>query len=138
MRAGIANADSIPELEQRLHETPSDLDGYYKAMLDSIDPFYQADASRMLLCCMVAPDLLPLGVVSLLDHRHKLVLKEERHTGALLEFDSYSDMQRRLSARCLDLLEICDIYDKSIYTEVWTSPLRIGPPSPNEQAYNII
>ena len=109
LRTGIAKADSVQELKQRLYETPSDLDEYYKVMLDSIDPFYQADSSRMLLCCMTASDSLPLGVVSLLDSRHKMVFEEDKELGTLLHFDTYSNMQRRLSARCMDLLEVCGI-----------------------------
>ena len=58
---GITNADTPADLLRRVQEMPPDLEPYFESMLDSIEPYYRNESSRMLLACISAVDPIPLG-----------------------------------------------------------------------------
>ena len=58
---GLSNADSVSVLKKRLMDMPKDLEQYFQSMLDSVEPVYREDSSRMLLSCIESAIPIPLG-----------------------------------------------------------------------------
>jgi hypothetical protein len=54
LQEGLTNDDSIQDLQRRLASFPSDLDPFFRHMLDSVDPFYQDRMARTLLFALHA------------------------------------------------------------------------------------
>lgn len=59
---GLQHFDDIPILRKRLAEFPTELEEYFKAMLDSIDPVYWAQTSHLLSMLTYSRAPLPLRV----------------------------------------------------------------------------
>ncbi|KAF7562075.1 hypothetical protein G7046_g2060 [Stylonectria norvegica] len=60
---GMQYQDSITILRQRLREFPTELEDYFQAMLESIEPVYWKETSEMLSMLAYSKSPLPIGVV---------------------------------------------------------------------------
>ena len=110
---GFGNWDSIEELEQRLHELPTDLEDLYKYIFHRISPRYRGDASRLLQLVQAGTaggiDLSMLEL-SFADCRDPdLVFNTDIEPMPVSEVQSRSQiLEARLKSRCLGLLEIVE------------------------------
>src|SRR5579862_7286001 len=64
---GLTNADSMKELQTRLRRLPTDLESFFKHMLDSVDSIYHSQAARTFQVALTATEPLPLLLYSYLD-----------------------------------------------------------------------
>lgn len=106
---GLANSDSIADLQRRLRDLPPELDDLYSLMLRSIQPkLYIEQASRLLqIVYQAETPITALGLSFADDADIQLPLKEP--IGYLSGFDKYSRVEaiaNRLNTRCAGLLEL--------------------------------
>lgn len=106
---GLTNGDSIHILQQRLHSFPSDLEDFFRHMLDSVDNVYQHDMARTFQVALQATDSLPLIAYSYADETAlEYVLDLPVGPISTNELNSRLDkMRRRINSRTKGLLEIC-------------------------------
>ena len=101
LQMGYVNGDSLPELERRLDEVPSDLENLYLQMVRSIEPIYAPQAYKMLQVALCA--LRPLSL--------------EAFSSCIFDVpDTPKDPERfktqqqawtkRITARCVGMLEV--------------------------------
>jgi hypothetical protein len=104
---GLANRDEIHDLEQRLNELLSDLEEYFKHMMDTIESVYHVQTARIFKTLITAGATLPLVAFHYLD-----VERVDPHyalgTGLPpLSADEAQEIQDKkiwqLNARCKDL-----------------------------------
>jgi len=110
---GFGNRDSMQELEQRLHELPTDLEDLYKYIFHRISPRYRGDASRLLQLVQAGTaDGIDLSMLELsfADCRDPdLVFNTDIEPMPVSEVQSRSQMlEARLKSRCLGFLEIVE------------------------------
>ena len=79
---GLTNADHVPHLQKRLHETPADLEPFFQQILDSIDPFYQEQSLKSFRLPLDAQEPPSLFVYSFLEE-------------SVADFAMRSDLQSR-------------------------------------------
>lgn len=113
LRRGLTNADTVPELQDRLRILPTDLEEYFQHMLDSVEKVYHRQSARLFLMRLAAPATLTMMTVSYFD-------KEDPDFGLAPEVEAPSPTEvkdkqrrtlRRVKARCTDLLEISKDYN---------------------------
>ena len=109
LRTGLRNDDSFSDLQRRLRSLPTDLEPFFKRMLESVDQFYHekmAGALRMALAADEPLDALLFNLHDLeyddIDYALGVEVKElsEESIRALREQGA-----RRLNARTMGLLE---------------------------------
>ncbi len=106
---GLTNGDSIHILQQRLHSFPSDLEDFFRHMLDSVDNVYQQDMARTFQVALQATDSLPLIAYSYADET-ALEYALDLPVGPISTNELISrldKMRRRVNSRTKGLLEIC-------------------------------
>lgn len=64
LRVGMSNNDSLMDLLRRLDSFPSDLEAFFKHMLQSVDPFYAPKMSTTLQIALAAKEPLSLDIYS--------------------------------------------------------------------------
>ena len=107
---GLTNADDVSDLQEKLRRLPPDLEAYFQHMFDGIDEFYREQTA--LIFGVVVEAIRPLSIVAI-----SFVEKENKNPQYSLkaEIRPYGDdevnsihrkVQKRLNARCKDLLEI--------------------------------
>lgn len=112
LRRGLTNSDTIPELQKRLRIIPTELEEYFKLILDSVERIYHQQAARLYLMCFHAPGDLTAMTVSYFD-------EEDPNFALGTEIEAWSSKQvyercertrTRVLARCTDLLEFSANY----------------------------
>ncbi|KAI0432418.1 hypothetical protein F5Y09DRAFT_353517 [Xylaria sp. FL1042] len=107
---GVSAADDFNDLQRRLNSIPTDLEDYFKHMLETIEPIYWEQTTRIFQVTVDAGQPLPLLGYELLDReRQKPDYALELSPNELLELNSQEVQNRtkiRLNARCRDLLEV--------------------------------
>jgi hypothetical protein len=109
LQRGLENEDRLPDLHRRLQALPTDLEDYFRHMLDNVDPLYKVDAAKCFDVALQSKRALNLLTFSFLDDEDpvKLALDAPIEPLRLSELNSrYQAMAKRLNARCQDLLEI--------------------------------
>lgn len=110
LRDGLMNGDTIQDLHKRFESLPSDLEPFFKHMLQAIDPLYHQNMGKMLQVAVNAKQAIGVQLYISLEYEEQdkdyaLNKSSDSHrsqvTGALLE-----QWSRRLNARCGGLLEI--------------------------------
>jgi len=111
LRRGFSNADTLPDLMRRLMELPSDLEEFFKRMLDSVEPIYHQQMAQMLQVVTLATEPLSLFALAFLDEQHPafaieapIPFWENVNMASLAQ-----KMKLRVNARCTDLLEVIEI-----------------------------
>ncbi|CAM1500670.1 Fc.00g098320.m01.CDS01 [Cosmosporella sp. VM-42] len=110
LREGLTNYDTLSDLQRRLEAVPSDLESFFRHMMESVEPFYHEKMAGTLQIAITAQEPLPLAIYRF----HDLEYEEEHYAlkEAVEPWDCQrlEDMQnlvsRRLNARCKGLLEI--------------------------------
>lgn len=107
---GIKSEDSLKTLQERLTELPDDLNEYFERMLDSVEKVYRPEATKIyqvMLRTRRQPYLMMFAFIE----------EQNFNFGALNAIEPASEMQvedmirktqRRVNARCTDLLDIIE------------------------------
>lgn len=110
LKDGLTNGDSLSTLGKRVRQLPQDLEGFFKHMLRTVDPFYHCQMGRMFKLALRAQDPLNLMLYSLIDQ-----CNDDENWALdcdITSMDNYeistrrNQMRRRLDGRCKGLLEI--------------------------------
>jgi hypothetical protein len=125
---GIKNEDSLKTLQERLTELPDDLNEYFERMLDLVEKVYRPDAAKIyqvMLRTRRQPYLVMFAFIE----------EKNPNFGALNAIEPASEMQvedmirktqRRLNARCTDLLDIIESPDRRLLPEQSRLPTQDG------------
>ncbi|RSL41780.1 hypothetical protein CEP53_012557 [Fusarium sp. AF-6] len=110
LRDGLTNYDTLSDLHKRLDLLPSDLEPFFRHMMDSVEPFYHEKMSEMLQMAVKAGKPLPFAVCYFHDQEYEdsnYALKEPITLwGPEMLENIRNIVTRRLSARCMGLLEV--------------------------------
>ena len=108
LRRGLVNCDTIDELHARLHTIPTDLEEYFRNMLDSTEEMYHKQAARIYQMCLSASGAVPLTTLSFFDQTDsQSCLTAEMNLWTKDEIRQIREKTRtRVMARCTDLLEV--------------------------------
>lgn len=119
---GLADDNSIPDMQLRLSHFPSDLDKFFQHMMDSIEEIYKPQTAQILQMAIAARSPLPIFI-------QKYIEDEKVNPGYAVtqNFGAYSRehmIKRRkrltkfLNARCKGLLEVHVEKDKTYNLEI--------------------
>ena len=108
LRRGLVNCDTPKELHARLHTIPTDLEEYFRNMLDSTEKMYHKQAARIYQLCLSVSGGVPLTTLFFFDQTDpKFCLTEEMKVWTDEEVLQIRKKTRtRVMARCTDLLEV--------------------------------
>ncbi|KAI7779269.1 hypothetical protein LA080_001032 [Diaporthe eres] len=105
LRVGMSNNDRLTDLLRRLDSFPSDLEAFFKHMLQSVDPFYAPKMSTTLQITLNAKEQLSLSIYSF----HEDEFEDAEYSLNLavrpLERDTVQVAQR-INGWCNGLLEV--------------------------------
>ena len=111
LRRGLTNEDTIVELQERLRALPTDLEEFFRRMLDSIEGLYHKQAARLYLMRFSHPGILSIMTVSYFDEDDPFFA-----LGAPIALWSLEEIRERCTrtrvrvmARCTDLLEVSPV-----------------------------
>ncbi|KAM3070002.1 hypothetical protein ACMFMF_008353 [Clarireedia jacksonii] len=107
---GLTDDNDISTLLDRLNHLPSDLEGYFRQMLTSIEDVYQAEMAQIILINVLAIQPLSVVAFSFLGDITKnpnfaLTLKPQSLPAEKLGL-TVKRMRTHVNARCRDLLEV--------------------------------
>lgn len=109
---GLLYDDDLGDLQKRLNELPSDLNEYFRRILETIEPIYWEQLIRIFQTSIDADQALPLLACECLEHEHtdaKYAMKLSPETySRLIKERTHQQMKNRLNARCKDLLEVVE------------------------------
>lgn len=106
---GLTNYDKLPDLQRRLRDLPPELENLYLLILQRIEPpFYRQQASRLLQIMYRSKKPLSALKMSFADEEYDSVVFETpiQPIDHFSEYDRIDEMEKRLSSRCLGLLEV--------------------------------
>ena len=108
LRRGLVNCDTLDELHARLDDIPTNLEKYFRLMLDSTEKMYHKQAARIYQMCLSASGSVPLTTLSFFDQKDsKFCLIEEMDVWSIEMIRQIRKKTRtRVMARCTDLLEV--------------------------------
>ena len=107
---GLTNADRITDLERRLQSLPTDLEAYFRHMLENIEEIYVQQTVQTFHIALQAVEPLSLMTYAMMDEleenpRYAIELPVQQTTTTDIE-SRCQDMKLRINARCKDLLQI--------------------------------
>ena len=107
---GLTNADRITDLERRLQSLPTDLEAYFRHMLENIEDIYVQQTVQTFHVALQAVKPLSLMTYAMMDEleenpRYAIELPVQQLTTTDIE-SRCQDMKLRINARCKDLLQI--------------------------------
>ena len=107
---GLTNADRIIDLERRLQSLPTDLEAYFRHMLENIEDVYVQQTVQTFQIALQAVKPLNLMTYAMIDEleefpRYAIELPVQQMTDTDVE-SRCQDMKLRINARCKDLLQI--------------------------------
>ncbi|KAI8626215.1 hypothetical protein F5Y19DRAFT_229962 [Xylariaceae sp. FL1651] len=124
LREGLTNDDSFADLLSRLEQLPSELEPFFKHMLDSVEPFYHHKMSGSLQIAVASKKPLRYPLYSYLedeysDQHYALKLKPRQGTIQPQELELlHHKVARRLDGHCKGLLEVGCSYVNFIHRTV--------------------
>ncbi|KAH8886968.1 hypothetical protein GQ53DRAFT_796482 [Thozetella sp. PMI_491] len=119
LREGLTNFDSVSDLWRRLESFPTELEPFFKQMLDSVDKIYHQQASGALLITLGSEKPQP----SMIYHFHELEYPDENYVAEITEIQQMTKC--RLDARCRGLLQVVEKKVEFLHRTV-ADFLRIG------------
>ncbi|KAI0200211.1 hypothetical protein F4808DRAFT_451033 [Astrocystis sublimbata] len=111
LREGLTNDDSLSDLQRRLSSFPSDLEEFFKHILQTVDPFYNERMAATLSLALEAREPLSLEIYYFHDFEHddeNYAFKESADlmTTDLMALNKlFGSVSRRINGRCKGLLE---------------------------------
>lgn len=110
LRDGLVNGDTVLDLQRRLESLPTDLEPFFKHMLDVIEPLYHQKMARVLRIAVNAKQSLDLQFYQIHEYEEEdkdYALNKSTESHAPENLDATLDQcRRRINARCGGLLEI--------------------------------
>ncbi|KAK8140239.1 DNA damage-inducible protein 1 [Apiospora sp. TS-2023a] len=110
LREGLTNDDSILDLRKRLEMIPSDLESFFRQILDSVEPFYHDKMASTLAMALVAVEPLHAELYALgedeFDDGEYATKQPVKIMGPKKRHERIRTFSRRLNGRCKGLLEI--------------------------------
>ncbi|KAI1775489.1 hypothetical protein F4818DRAFT_51040 [Hypoxylon cercidicola] len=112
LRGGLTNDDGFADLLKRLESFPSDLEPFFKHMLDAVEPFYHRKMSGALQITIASEKPLRYLFYSYHDNQYDdedYAIKMKRRKDPMTETtlkDLQDKVARRLDAQCKGLLEV--------------------------------
>ncbi|KAE9364168.1 hypothetical protein N431DRAFT_563558 [Stipitochalara longipes BDJ] len=109
---GLKNSDRVQDLQERLDETPKDLQDYFKSVLFSTENRYRTQTARVFTIAVNAPAELPLMAYWIIDQQtpnYILQCPAEIPEISLIE-SRLKHMRRRLKVLSKGLLEAKSLY----------------------------
>jgi hypothetical protein len=110
LRDGLVNGDTIRDLQKRLESLPTDLEAFFKHMLDLVEDHYHQNMARILLIAINAKQSLDLQFYQVHEFEvedEDYALNQSTESYAPKQLDATLDQcRRRINARCGGLLEI--------------------------------
>ncbi len=112
LKRGLTNEDTILELQERLRILPTDLEEYFRRMLDSVEGLYHKQAARLYLMRLDHPGTLATMTVSYFDEDDpNFGVEASMSPWSLEEIRERCVRTRvRVMARCTDLLELSPVW----------------------------
>ena len=118
LRKLLADGDGLEDIQSKLGKFPSDLDDYFRHMLDTMDVFYQQKTAQIFRVCIRTRAPLALIAFAVLDDEDPLASKVK--TGQDLTKDEVDVLHKRLEQHVQihgpDLLEV--VSEGSTYPHV--------------------
>jgi hypothetical protein len=116
LRTGITNADTIDILTKRLHELPSDLEGFFKIILGQVDKVYMEGTAQVFFMAVAALETVSLMEFCVLDEHpeYAIELKRQQLTPNQVN-EQCLILEKRLNARCKGLMEVVTSSDHSYH-----------------------
>ena len=110
LRNGLTEYDSFSDMRRRLENIPTDLEMFFKQILESVEPFYHEKMATTLQIALAARQPAPAAIYKFHDEEYD----DEEYALKLplqpLDPEQAASMQaqitRRLSGRCRGLLEV--------------------------------
>ena len=130
---GLTNADRVIDLERRLQSLPTDLETYFRHMLDTIEDVYKQQTVQTFHIALQAAEPLNLMTYVMLDEieenpKYAIELPAEQMTRESIE-SRCQDMKLRINARCKDLLQVTrkksNYLDYSLCSELSSQPYEV-------------
>ena len=110
LRDGLTNDDCITDLWKRLEDMPTDLEQFYRHILESVEPFYHKKMAGTLLMALSVDNPLPLELYSFHELEYtdeRFALHQEVKPFSAEEMQTIREpIKRRLNGRCKGLLEV--------------------------------
>lgn len=110
LREGMTNDDSIADLRRRLEMFPSDLEPFFKHILDSVEPFYHDKMAGMLAMALAATRPLKAELYAFGENEFddaEYAIKQPVKVADFNEKEArIQTFTRSLNGRCKGLLEI--------------------------------
>ncbi|KAM0415745.1 hypothetical protein ACHAPT_013293 [Fusarium lateritium] len=133
LRDGLTNYDTLSDLHKRLDLLPSDLEPFFRHMMDSVEPFYHEKMSEMLQIAIKAGKPLPFAICYFHDREYEdsgYALREPTTVWKPEMLDKIRDIvTRRLSARCMGLLEVnggnIEFLHRTVYDFLLTKDMEL-------------
>lgn len=110
LRKGLSNGDTITDLQRRLDSLPTDLESFFRHMLDVVEPFYHQKMARVLQIAVNARQSLDLQFYHIHEYEdedkdYAINRSTESHAPDRLD-ETLDQCRRRINAICGGLLEI--------------------------------
>jgi hypothetical protein len=110
---GLENYDRIVDLQRRLRGFPTDLDAFFKHIVESLDPIYRAQTVRAFQMTLSAPrpqTLLNYWYLDIEEEDPNFALHMKVQSLDTNELQSRNDeISKRLNGRCKGLLEVTSL-----------------------------
>ncbi|KAF2815302.1 uncharacterized protein BDZ99DRAFT_356608, partial [Mytilinidion resinicola] len=110
LRDGLTNGDTMQDLRKRLESLPTDLERFFKHMLEVVDPIYYEKMASFLSIAVNAKQPLHFLIYSMHEYEHddeEFAVTMPVSELSQAELDALQDeCRRRVNARCGGLLSI--------------------------------
>ena len=123
---GLTNADRITDLERRLQSLPTDLEAYFRHMLEDIDGVYVQKTVQTFQIALHATEPLSLMTYEMMDEleenpRYAMELPVQQMKATDVK-SRCQNMKLRINARCKDLLQVTRKGARKVHTDSDTFP----------------
>jgi hypothetical protein len=115
LREGLANGDSISILKKRVHNFPADLEPFFEALINSVDPTYRSIMAKTFLVTLETSHL-PVVALSFLEEEWDYAITLRTEPLMHKEITRIqTKMRRRINGRYKGLIECWKDYDSYGY-----------------------
>ncbi|KAL9116472.1 MAG: hypothetical protein Q9187_007003 [Circinaria calcarea] len=110
LRNGLTEYDSFSDMRRRLENIPTDLEMFFKQILESVEPFYHEKMATTLQIALAAGQPAPIAIYKFHDEEY-----EDKNNALKLPLQpmdakqvtlTQAQITRRLNGRCRGLLEV--------------------------------
>jgi hypothetical protein len=108
LREGLTNHDSFSDLKRRLESFPSDLEPFFRQMIESVEPFYRQKMAESLQIALAAKEPLDALVYSFYDGEEDFSFNASSYSYEMDDTELQNRREtviRRLNGWCRCLLE---------------------------------